>query len=247
MIKEFMTKLSVNINKIATLRNARGENNPNVLQTALDIISFGADGITVHPRPDGRHIRLSDVYDLKKKINVELNIEGYPSNEYLELVNQVKPAQATLVPDPPEALTSDAGWNVKKNEGFLETVVRSLQPSGARISLFVDPLTVSSLELAQIKALGVSRIELYTKKYADDFHSVNRIETLEPYKKVAKEATKLGLGINAGHDLDLKNLGFLVKNIPEILEVSIGHALICDALYFGLKDTVQKYKKALRG
>jgi len=242
-----MVKLSVNINKIATLRNARGETNPNVLKAALDIESYGADGITVHPRPDGRHIRFSDVFDLKKNIKVELNIEGYPSHEYIKLVSEIKPAQATLVPDPPEALTSDAGWNVKKNEAFLSAAVQKLKPSGARISLFIDPLNVSTQELAIIKSLGIERIELYTKLYADVFHSKKLQETLEFYKKVAREAEKVGLGVNAGHDLDLKNLGYLVRNIPELLEVSIGHALICDALNFGLKDTVQKYLLAAKG
>lgn len=237
-----MVKLSVNINKIATLRNARGGNNPNVVNTALDIESFGADGITVHPRPDGRHIRTDDVYELKKNIKVELNIEGYPSMEFIKLVNEIRPAQATLVPDPPEVLTSDAGWAVNQNGSFLRPVVGSLKESGTRISLFVDPYSISREELEFLKNIGVERIELYTKKYADDYPTERRLSTLEVYKKTASEAKILGLGINAGHDLDLDNLGYLVKNIPEILEVSIGHALICDALKYGLEETIHKYK-----
>ncbi len=241
-----MVKLSVNINKIATLRNSRGANNPDLVKTALDIESFGAHGITVHPRPDGRHIRTSDVYELKKSIKTEFNIEGYPTPEYIKMVNEIKPAQATLVPDPPEALTSDAGWLVVKNRAFLKTVMDELKHSGARVSLFVDPETVTVEDLQVFRQMGGHRIELYTKKYADFFPTLECDRVLKSYQKTAKEASHAGLGVNAGHDLDLKNLNYLVQNVPELMEVSIGHALICDALYMGLKETVGRYLQALK-
>ncbi len=240
-----MVKLSVNINKIATLRNARGENNPDVVQAALAIESFGAHGITVHPRPDGRHIRFEDVYSLKKNIKTEFNIEGYPSQEYIDLVNEVQPTQATLVPDAPGVLTSDAGWLICKNLDFLKEVVGQLKFSGARISIFIDPKTVSEKDLITARDIGVDRIELYTKVYADEFAKGNR-EAIVPYQKTASLAHAVGLGVNAGHDLNLENLNFFVRQVPELAEVSIGHALICDALYFGLEQTVQKYLEKLK-
>lgn len=241
-----MVKLSVNVNKIATLRNARGENNPDVLKAALDIERFGADGITVHPRPDGRHIRFEDVHAIKKNIRVEFNIEGYPSKEYIDLVNEVRPTQATLVPDAPRVLTSDAGWEITKHKIHLQSVMADLKGSGARVSLFVDPKSTTIGDLRTAKELGVSRIELYTKSFADEFTKGNVEKVIRDYKKTASEAANLGLGINAGHDLNLENLNFFVRHIPELKEVSIGHALICDALYFGLERTVQKYLEKLR-
>ncbi len=241
-----MVKLSVNINKIATLRNARGENNPDVLKAALDIENFGAHGITVHPRPDGRHIRFEDVYILKKNIRTEFNIEGYPSREYIDLVNEVRPTQATLVPDAPGVLTSDAGWEVNQHHDTLSTVVRELKNSGARVSLFVDPKTTTLADLQTAKDLGVNRIELYTKAFADDFAKGRGESAIASYRKTAEAAIQVGLGINAGHDLNLENLNFFARHIPGLKEVSIGHALICDALYFGLEQTVQKYLEKLR-
>jgi pyridoxine 5-phosphate synthase len=241
-----MVKLSVNINKIATLRNARGENNPDVLKAALAIESFGANGITVHPRPDGRHIRHDDVVSIKNNIKVELNIEGYPSVEYLNLLSEVKPAQATFVPDEPNALTSDAGWNINKNWAFLKETVAVAKTTGTRVSIFVDPDTVTKDELGLAKEMGVDRIELYTKKFADEFAKGNGQKAILPYQKTATEAHEVGLGINAGHDLSLENLNFFVRHIPNLAEVSIGHALICDALYFGLKQTVERYLEQVR-
>lgn len=241
-----MVKLSVNINKIATLRNARGENNPNVLRAALDIESYGANGITVHPRPDQRHIRYDDVYAIKEKIKVELNIEGYPTREYIDLVKNIRPAQATLVPDAPGVLTSDAGWEIRKNKELLRNVIRELRDTGARVSLFVDPDSITSEDLKLSKELGAKRIELYTKKYADEFAKGNGETVIIPYQKTAKMAVDVDLEINAGHDLNLDNLKFFVKNIPHLKEVSIGHALICDALYFGLKQTVERYLEQVK-
>ncbi|OQW51880.1 MAG: pyridoxine 5'-phosphate synthase [Proteobacteria bacterium SG_bin7] len=241
-----MVKLSVNINKIATLRNARGENNPDVLKAALDIESYGANGITVHPRPDQRHIRYDDVYAIKKKIKVELNIEGYPSKEYVELIKKVKPSQATLVPDAPGVLTSDAGWEVEKNRELLGQVVGELKKTGARVSLFIDPDKASSGDLKLARELGAARIELYTKKYADEFAKGNGERVIIPYRRTAKLAGDFGLEINAGHDLNLDNLNFFVRNITNLKEVSIGHALICDALYFGLKRTVERYLEQVK-
>lgn len=241
-----MIKLSVNINKIATLRNARGEDNPNVLRAALDIENFGANGITVHPRPDQRHIRYDDVYAIKEKIKVELNIEGYPSDEYIDLVKKVKPAQATLVPDAPGVLTSDAGWEIRKNKEILQHVISDLKSTGARVSLFIDPDTTTLEELKLARELGADRIELYTKKYADEFAKGHGESAIVPYQKTAKIAGDLGLKINAGHDLNLANLNFFARSIPNLAEVSIGHALICDALYFGLKQTVERYLEQVK-
>jgi len=235
--------LSVNINKIATLRNARGGNNPDVIQTAIDCERFGAQGITVHPRPDERHIRYSDVLQLKGVVKTEFNIEGYPDARFLKLIREVKPAQATLVPDKPDAITSNAGWDTLKHADFLKEVVTEIKNSGVRVSLFVDP----ALRMVEGAArLAADRIELYTEPYSREF-LVSRDIAVKPYIESAKLAHNLGLGINAGHDLDLHNLSFFHKNIPYLEEVSIGHALICDALYLGLENTIQRYLQQLQG
>ena len=236
-----MTRLSVNINKVATLRNARGGNVPDVAKVALDCEHFGADGITVHPRPDERHIRYDDVRDLKPLLKTELNIEGYPNQEFIDLVLQVKPAQVTLVPDPPGVLTSNAGWNTKKNQGMLTELSQELKLKGIRSSVFVD----TNLENIEYAAkCGIDRIELYTGPYANGF-KINPEEAIEDYIDAAKLAVELGLGLNAGHDLDLNNLRFFKEKIIGLQEVSIGHALISDALYLGLENTIQMYKKLL--
>ena len=237
-----MTKLSVNINKIATLRNARGANNPDVVKTALDCEKFGAEGITVHPRPDERHIRYTDVMALKDQVTTEFNIEGYPDNRFLDIIDKAKPIQATLVPDPPDTLTSNAGWNTIENESLLKKVINTIQSMGVRVSLFVDP-EIKMVEGA--KNCGADRIELYTEPYAAHYHT-NRDEAIKKYVDAAKRAQEIGLGINAGHDLDLHNLKFLHEKIPFIDEVSIGHALICDALYYGLENTIPMYKRCLQ-
>jgi pyridoxine 5-phosphate synthase len=236
-----MTKLSVNINKIATLRNARGGNVPNVVQVAIDCERFGADGITVHPRPDERHIARQDVYDLSKVVTTEFNIEGYPDKRFMELIKEVRPAQATLVPDPPHVLTSNAGWDTKTHLSKLQDIIGQLHEWGVRSSIFVD---TEIQNITYAKDTGVHRIELYTGPFADQFH-VNKEESVLPYTRAAELANELGLGINAGHDLDTKNLAFFKANVPGLLEVSIGHALISDALYWGLENTIQLYKKAL--
>lgn len=236
-----MTKLSVNINKIATLRNARGGNMPDVLKVALDCEKFGAEGITVHPRPDERHIRYADVKALKPILTTEFNIEGYPSRSFIDLVKSVKPAQVTLVPDPPEALTSNAGWDTKKNLAFLQEVVNEFHQENIRVSIFVDTL-LQNMEFA-VKT-GTDRVELYTEPYADNYPK-NREKAIAPFVEAAKLAKELGLGLNAGHDLNLENLAYLRQQIPWLDEVSIGHALICDALYLGLEKTIQEYKKQL--
>lgn len=237
-----MTKLSVNINKIATLRNARGANNPDVLKVAQDCERFGAQGITVHPRPDERHITTKDVYELYSSITTEFNIEGYPDQRYLQLVRDTKPAQATLVPDPPNAITSNTGWNTKENLHFLKDIVAELKSYGSRVSIFLNP---DSEMVEYAKLTGTDRIELYTEPYATHFRT-DKLNAIKPYITAAKKAEALGLGINAGHDLDLHNLNFLVTNIPSIAEVSIGHALVCDALYFGLENTIQMYLRQLK-
>ena len=237
-----MTKLSVNINKIATLRNARGGNVPNVVKVALDCERFGAEGITVHPRPDERHIRYADVYDLRPLVTTEFNIEGYPSESFIELVCNVKPEQVTLVPDPPEAITSNAGWDTEKHQDFLKQVVGQFHEHGIRVSIFVDT-DLKNIEYA--KLCGTDRVELYTEPYATDYLK-NREKALAPFVEAAKLAKELGLGLNAGHDLSLENLAFLYKNIPWLDEVSIGHALIADALYFGLENTIKQYKEQLK-
>lgn len=237
-----MTKLSVNINKIATLRNARGGNNPDVVKTAIDCEKFGAQGITVHPRPDERHIRYKDVMELKEVVTTEFNIEGYPDDRYLEIIEKVKPAQATLVPDPPDAITSNAGWDTITNQEKLTEIIRLIKSWGVRTSIFVDP-NVAMVEGAA--KVGTDRIELYTEPYASHFHK-NKEEAVAAYAKAAGKAKTLGLGINAGHDLDLDNLKYLKDQIPYIDEVSIGHALICDALYYGLENTIQMYLRKLQ-
>jgi pyridoxine 5-phosphate synthase len=236
-----MTKLSVNINKFATLRNARGGNNPNILQVALDCEQFGADGITVHPRPDQRHIRYQDVLDLSPRLHTEFNIEGYPDQQYLQLVTRVKPIQATLVPDPPGVLTSDTGWDTLTHQDFLREVIASLKSQGIRVSLFVNP--VPEMVEGAAKA-GTDRIELYTGPYAHHY-TQDPQAAIAPYIQAAEKAHQLGLGINAGHDLSLENLAYFYQHIPYLAEVSIGHALICDALYLGLKITIAQYQQCL--
>ena len=237
-----MTRLSVNINKIATLRNSRGGNNPNVIQTALDCERFGAEGITVHPRPDERHIRYSDVRELKKVIKTEFKIEGNPEKKFIDLVLEVKPAQVTLVPDAHDAITSNQGWDTIKHMNFLKEVTKEFQKNGIRVSLFVDPV-VGMVEGAAIA--GVDRVELYTEPYASQFHQ-NKEKAIADYIKAAETAAKAELGLNAGHDLDLHNLHYLHKNLKNLDEVSIGHALVCDALYYGLENTIQMYLKQLK-
>ena len=237
-----MTKLSVNINKIATLRNARGGNNPDVISVALDAERFGAQGITVHPRPDERHIRYNDVMELSQVVTTEFNIEGYPDERYLEIIAKVKPAQATLVPDPPDVLTSNAGWNTVEQKGFLQKIINEIKSYGVRTSIFVDPDKKMVEGAADV---GTDRIELYTESYARNYHT-DREKAIHAYVESAELAQQLGLGINAGHDLDLDNLKYLKERIPYLKEVSIGHALICDALYFGLENTIQMYLRQLK-
>ena len=236
-----MTKLSVNINKIATLRNARGGNNPDVIQVARDVERFGAQGITVHPRPDERHIRRDDVIRLAEVVTTEFNIEGYPDARFLHLVDEVKPAQATLVPDPPEVLTSNAGWDTVGQRSFLKDVIQQLKAMGVRVSIFVDP---DEAMVEGAAAVETDRIELYTEGYARGYAS-DRVAAVAPYTKSAERAKALELGINAGHDLDLLNLKFFKERVPHLLEVSIGHALVCDALYYGLENTIQMYLRKL--
>lgn len=240
-MENIVTRLSVNINKFATLRNARGGNNPDVIKAAVDCERFGAQGITVHPRPDERHIRYSDVMRLKEIVKTEFNIEGYPDERYLRIIREVKPAQATLVPDPPDAITSDAGWDTIKNAGFLKEIIAEIKSCGVRVSLFTDPVPRMVEGAAWI---GADRIELYTEPYAREF-KLNQEVAVKPYVESANVAAQVGLGINAGHDLDLKNLNFLKKSIPFLNEVSIGHALVCDAIYMGLENAIQLYLKQL--
>lgn len=237
-----MTRLSVNINKIATLRNARGGNNPDVVKAAVFCQSYGAQGITVHPRPDERHIRRQDVFDLKPIITTEFNIEGYPSEDFLQLVMAVRADQATLVPDLPGQITSDHGWNTRKHRSFLTDVVARLKEAGIRTSLFVDPDS-DAVEGAALT--GTDRIELYTEPYAALF-PVDPEKAVAPFAEAAETALQAGLELNAGHDLDLNNLKFLITRIPAIKEVSIGHALIADALYYGLETTIRKYLECLK-
>lgn len=236
-----MTKLSVNVNKIATLRNARGGDNPNVVKVALDCVRFGADGITVHPRPDERHIRPADVYLLKNYLKTEFNIEGYPSKDFMTLIHEVKPTQVTLVPDSPDQLTSNHGWNVAENFSFLTDIMEELKSSGIRSSIFVD---ADSDMVEWAAKVGADRVELYTEPYASYFE-MDSEKAIAPFINAAKTAKQCGLGLNAGHDLSLENLAYLKQNIPWIDEVSIGHALVCDALYLGLENTIKEYKKRL--
>ena len=237
-----MTKLSVNINKIAVVRNSRGGNLPDVVRAALDIERFGADGITVHPRPDARHIRYDDVRDLKRVLTTELNIEGNPIPNFIDLVSEVVPAQVTLVPDAHDAITSNAGWDTVANREFLTGVTQRFHEKGIRVSIFVDP---SPEMVAGAKACGADRVELYTEAYAREYPDGPE-RAAAPYVAAAEEARRQGLGLNAGHDLSLENLHGFVSRIPWIDEVSIGHALICDALYYGLENTVQLYRRELK-
>jgi pyridoxine 5-phosphate synthase len=237
-----MTKLSVNINKIATIRNARGGNTPNVAQFAIDCERFGADGITVHPRPDERHITLQDIYDLKQVVTTEFNIEGYPDERFLKMIYEVLPEQATLVPDPPHVLTSNAGWDTVKHFDLLSDLNQQFNSIGVRSSIFIEP----DLNLIDYAAkTGVDRIELYTGPFAENF-AKNPEKAIETYAKAVEHAIDLGLGINAGHDLSLENLRFFKQNLKRLDEVSIGHALISDALYLGIENTIQRYKYLLR-
>ena len=237
-----MTKLSVNINKVATLRNARGGNNPDVEKVALDCEQFGADGITVHPRPDERHIRYADVYALRPVLKTEFNIEGYPSKEFIDLVLRVKPTQVTLVPDAPDQITSNCGWDTKTHQAFLTELMDTFGEAGIRTSIFVG----TDLELIEYAAkTGTDRVELYTEPYAS-LYPKNPEAAVAPFIEAAERVHKLGMGLNAGHDLSLVNLKYFHDNIPWLDEVSIGHALICDALYLGLKKTIEEYKNCLR-
>ncbi len=236
-----MTKLSVNINKIATLRNARGGNVPDVIRVALDCERFGAQGITVHPRPDERHIRYRDVFELQPKLTTEFNIEGYPSEDFIKMVTTVKPAQVTLVPDPPEALTSNAGWDTIKNEIFLKDVIARFKSFGIRTSVFIE---TDSKMIENASKTGTDRIELYTESYAKEY-PFDKEKAIAKFIIAAQKANEVGLGINAGHDLDLNNLAYFASNIQGLLEVSIGHALISDALYLGLENTIQLYLREL--
>ena len=237
-----MTKLSVNINKIATLRNARGGNNPDVVRVALDCERFGAQGITVHPRPDERHIRHQDVFDLRPQLSTEFNIEGYPSEDFCNLVIKAKPAQVTLVPDAPDQLTSNHGWDTKNNIEFLTPIVKHFKDAGIRVSIFIDP----DKEMADYaKQIGADRLELYTEPYASQY-ATDREKAIAPFIEAARHCREIGLGLNAGHDLSLQNLAYFHACIPWVDEVSIGHALICDALYLGLRETIKEYLNCLK-
>jgi pyridoxine 5'-phosphate synthase len=237
-----MTKLSVNINKIATLRNARGGNNPDVVRVALDCERFGAQGITVHPRPDERHIRHQDVFDLRPQLSTEFNIEGYPSEDFCNLVIKAKPAQVTLVPDAPDQLTSNHGWDTKNNIEFLTPIVKRFKDAGIRVSIFIDP----DKEMADYaKQIGADRVELYTEPYASQY-ATDREKAIAPFIEAARHCREIGLGLNAGHDLSLQNLAYFHACIPWVDEVSIGHALICDALYLGLRETIKEYLNCLK-
>jgi len=236
-----MSRLSVNINKIALLRNSRGSEIPDVVQFAKDCERFGAQGITVHPRPDERHIRKNDVYALKKIVTTEFNIEGYPTDEFMKMVLEVKPEQCTLVPDKPGQLTSDHGWDTIKHADFLKKVIAQLHKAGIRVSLFIDPINTL---IDGAKAAGADRIEFYTGPYAHDFPK-DKEAAIKVFASAAKYCNEIGIGINAGHDLNLDNLKFFNQNIPQLLEVSIGHALVRDCLYYGLENTIQLYRRQL--
>lgn len=237
-----MTRLSVNINKIALIRNARGKNLPDIIKVAKDCEKFGAQGITVHPRPDERHIKYQDVKDLKPVVKTEFNVEGYPSEKFLDLVLEVKPDQVTLVPDPPEALTSNNGWDTIKHQSFLREIIGKLKASGIRVSIFLNP---EPGKVEPAKKTGADRIELYTESYVEQYKS-DPEAAIKPYAETAKIANEVGLGINAGHDLNLKNLRYLHQHLRGLLEVSIGHALVCDALYYGLDNAIQLYLRELK-
>lgn len=236
-----MTRLSVNINKIATIRNARGGNNPNLVKVALDCERFGAQGITVHPRPDERHIRYQDVLDLKEVVTTEFNIEGNPDDRFIELVKRVKPDQVTLVPDAPDAITSNAGWDTIRYADHLKKLIDTFKEDGIRVSIFVD---ADERMVEGAKQVGTDRIELYTEPYATQYPDSPE-QAVAPFVKAAQKAQELGLGLNAGHDLSLENLRYFAQQVPGLLEVSIGHALISDALYFGLENTIQMYRREL--
>jgi len=236
-----MTKLSVNLNKVALIRNARGNNLPNLSQVAQDVIAYGADGITLHPRPDERHARKADIYTLKPLLEVELNVEGYPSEDFLKMIEEVKPAQCTLVPDPPEAITSNAGWNTVKHKHFLAEIIDRIHAAGVRSSIFIE----TNLDhIGMAKEIGTDRIELYTEEYARSFAAGDK-EAVEPYARSAGFAHELGLEVNAGHDLNLDNLQFFAEQVPHLAEVSIGHALVCNALYLGFEETIRRYQACL--
>jgi len=237
-----MTRLSVNINKIATIRNARGGNIPDVLKAAIDCERFGAQGITVHPRPDERHIRYQDARDIKPVVTTEFNIEGNPTKEFIDLVLEVKPDQVTLVPDAPDALTSNAGWDTVKNVSFLNDIISTFHDNGIRTSIFIE---TDSRMIEKAAETGTDRVELYTESYATGFHN-NKEKAIAPFIEAARVAQKVDLGLNAGHDLNLDNLKYFIENIPALLEVSIGHALISDALYFGLENAVQMYLREIK-
>ena len=237
-----MTRLSVNVNKIATLRNARGGNNPDIVQVVKDCERFGAEGITIHPRPDERHITTRDVYNIKEVVSTEFNIEGYPDDRLLQLIKDTHPDQATLVPDGPDVLTSNAGWDVKKNTEYLKEIVDQIKGMGVRVSLFMDPVKE---QVEALEKVNPDRIELYTEAYASQYKN-GKESALRPYREATLLASEMGFGINAGHDLDLENLRYFHQNIPNMEEVSIGHALFCDALYFGLENTIQLYLRQLK-
>jgi pyridoxine 5-phosphate synthase len=236
-----MTRLSVNINKVALIRNSRGGNNPNIIQVAKDLESFGAEGITVHPRPDERHIRFSDLMPLKEVCSTEFNIEGYPDKRFIQEVLKVIPHQVTLVPDKPGQLTSDHGWNPTEDKSLLSKVIPMFQEKGIRVSLFVDPIPAY---IEAMKILGADRVELYTGPYAHDFKT-NKDEAISPFILAAQKAVEMEIGLNAGHDLNLENLAFFKEKAPNLLEVSIGHALVCDSLYYGMATCVQMYRRQL--
>jgi pyridoxine 5-phosphate synthase len=236
-----MTKLSVNINKIALIRNSRGVNQPDILKIAKDCERFGAQGITIHPRPDERHAKYQDVFDLKKNVTTELNIEGNPETKFIQVVCEAKPDQVTLVPDGPQALTSNAGWDTILHQSFLKETIAEFKKHGVRVSVFVDPVEKM---VSAAKECGADRVELYTEAYAREYQS-GKEKAIESYMKAAIEAQKCGLGLNAGHDLNLDNLAYLHQNLVGLQEVSIGHALVCDALYFGLENTIQMYLRRL--
>ena len=250
------TQLSVNVNKLATLRNARGGNLPDVIKMTKQIAKWGAHGITIHPRPDERHIRRSDAFEISSALQelgpqlphpLEFNIEGYPSEDFLNLIFQIRPDQCTLVPDPPDTLTSNAGWLLSKNKAFLQKICQRLHQEGVRSSLFVDPLSWNSEETEALKEISPSRVELYTESFATDSKNNQLPQGLQPYISLARQANELNIGLNAGHDLNQKNLPQLLQAIPSLEEVSIGHALICEALYDGIETTIRNYLKILRG
>ncbi|SMD35353.1 pyridoxine 5'-phosphate synthase [Reichenbachiella faecimaris] len=237
-----MTKLSVNVNKFATIRNARGGNNPDLVKVAKDCEKFGAQGITIHPRPDERHITTDDVYQLSEVVATEFNIEGYPDERFLKIIEEVKPTQATLVPDSPEVLTSNAGWDTIKHASFLQDTIQRIKAAGVRVSIFIDPVPERIEGAAKV---GADRIELYTEAFATGYLK-NKETAVRPYANTGRLAKDLGLGVNAGHDLDLNNLKYLKEQLPFMDEVSIGHALVCDALYYGLENTIELYRRELQ-